>query len=268
MLEKVALNLMTGGLGYAFVTHFAALQDYTVLGLARNKEATNAKLQKDCIGNVTILEADITDSEALQKAADETSKITGGTLDLLINNAAFISTTSAFKTLLDLSPSELEEEMSASFRANVVGVAHTVNAFLPLIRKGNLKKIVTISTGMADDDLVNRFSVSIAGPYAISKAATNTLVAKYNATLGKEGILCMAISPGVVDTSEGGMALSEAEMKGVQAMFAQFADYAPHFKGPITPEQSVAMVTDVIDKATVETMGGQFVSHFGNKQWL
>jgi len=25
---------------------------------------------------------------------------------------------------------------------------------------------------------------------------------------------------------------------------------------------------DVINKATVETSGGAFVSHFGNKQWL
>lgn len=56
----------------------------------------------------------------------------------------------------------------------------------------------------ADNDLINRFSIPIAAPYSISKAAVNTLVSKYNATFGKsEGILFMAISPGLVDTSEG-----------------------------------------------------------------
>ena len=235
----------------------------------RNKEATEAKLAKDGIKNVTIIKADIADYKALQVAADETAKVTGGKLDLLINNAALISLVSQFKTLTALPPTELEEDMKAMFQVNVVGVAHTVNAFLPLIRKGEWKKVVTISSGVADDDLTNRFSLSVAGPYSISKAAVNTLVAKYNAALGKtDGIVFMAISPGYVDTSEGEKTLSEEDMKGAQNMGGAFAEYAPGFKGAITPEQSVKMVTDVIQHATVETMGGQFVSHYGNKRWL
>jgi hypothetical protein len=47
-----------------------------------------------------------------------------------------------------------------------------------------------------------------------------------------------------------------------------FATYAPHFTGAIQPEDSVKMQLDVLEKATVETSGGAFVSHFGNKQWL
>ena len=49
-----------------------------------------------------MLEADLTNKEALKKAAEETSKLTGGKLDYLINNAAFVSLISAFKTLGDL----------------------------------------------------------------------------------------------------------------------------------------------------------------------
>jgi NAD(P)-dependent dehydrogenase (short-subunit alcohol dehydrogenase family) len=52
-------------------------------------------------------------------------------------------------------------------------------------------------------DLVNQFSVSMATPYSVSKAALNMLVAKYSAAYAKHGILFMAISPGLVDTSEG-----------------------------------------------------------------
>lgn len=49
----------------------------------------------------------------------------------------------------------------------------------------------------------------------------------------------------------------------------KFIAYAPHFKGPITPEESVRMMMDVIEKASVENGdGGAFVSHFGNKQWI
>ena len=52
-------------------------------------------------------------------------------------------------------------------------------------------------------------------------------------------------------------------------MMARFAGYAPHFKGPFTPTESVEHVLSVIDKASVEKGdGGAFLSHFGNKQWL
>lgn len=175
-----------------------------MIGIARNTRATEARLKEDGITNVTLLAADITDSKAVSIAAEETAKITNGKIDLLINNAALVSHVSRWKTLVDFEPQELEDDLVSSFRANVVGPAFTINAFLPLIRKGEGKKVVTISTGMADADLINDFSIPIASPYSISKAAVNTLVAKYNATFGKsEGILFMAISPGLVDTSEG-----------------------------------------------------------------
>jgi NAD(P)-dependent dehydrogenase (short-subunit alcohol dehydrogenase family) len=263
--------LITGasrGLGYAFVRHLAAIPGNTVIGMARNKDATLARLEKDGITNVSVVQADITDREALATAYDKVSKITAGSLDVLINNAAVVNERSAYLTLPNDEPAALEEDLMTSFRANVVGVANTINIFLPLLRAGKEKKIITISSGMADIDLINRFSVPIAAPYSISKAATNALVAKYNAALGKsEGLLFMALSPGLVDTSEG-KAMSEQAIQGAQAMGAMFQEYAPDFKGPISPEQSVEMCLKVIEGATVERFGGAFVSHYGNQQWL
>ena len=52
-------------------------------------------------------------------------------------------------------------------------------------------------------------------------------------------------------------------------MLAKFAAYAPHFKGPISAEESVKAVMGVVEKASVEGGdGGDFISHLGNKQWL
>ena len=49
----------------------------------------------------------------------------------------------------------------------------------------------------------------------------------------------------------------------------KLASYAPHFKGPITTEESVKAVRSVWEKASIEDgFGGAFVSHFGNKQWV
>jgi NAD(P)-dependent dehydrogenase (short-subunit alcohol dehydrogenase family) len=192
------------GLGYAFVKHLASIEGNTVFGIARDKKATEERLQKDGVKGVHVFAADITDVKALEAAAEGVAKFTGGGLDVLINNAGLVSRRSAWTRVIDDKPQDLENDLLSSFKANVVGVAHTINAFLPLIRKGNERKVLVLSTGMADLDFVNQFSIAIAAPYAISKAATNALVAKYNAALGKsEGILFLAISPGYVDTSEG-----------------------------------------------------------------
>ena len=97
-------------------------------------------------------------------------------------------------------PSVLEKDLQDSFNVNVVGVVKTINTFIPLIKRSSIKKVITISTGMADQDLVNKFEVDNGAPYAISKSATNMAVAKYNALYKKDGILFLAISPGLVNT--------------------------------------------------------------------
>lgn len=267
--------LITGasrGLGYAFLQNLASNPENTVIGLVRNKQATQTRLSKDNITNATIIQADITDRASLRAAFAEVSTLTKNSLDHLINNAALVSSRTAFRSLVqettEADLEALEEDFASSFRANVIGLANTINTFLPLIRASPTKKIIVISTGMADLDLINEFSVPIAAPYSVSKAAANALVAKYNAALGKsEGILVLALSPGLVDTSEE-KAMSEEEVRGAQAMGGLFKEYAPDFKGPISPEESVRLCLGVIEEAKVETHGGGFVSHLGNRQWL
>jgi NAD(P)-dependent dehydrogenase (short-subunit alcohol dehydrogenase family) len=91
--------------------------------------------------------------------------------------------------------------LSAQFHINVVGVVHTINAFLPLLREGAAKKVVTLSSGMGDTDLVLTSGIPNQAPYAISKAAVNMVVAKYAAEYKAEGFVFLAISPGLVDTA-------------------------------------------------------------------
>ena len=94
----------------------------------------------------------------------------------------------------------IEKDMIVSFRANTLGLLHSIQAFLPLIRKGSVKKAVNISTGMASLDIISGIDVEVAGPYSASKAAANVVVAKYSAAHKSEGILFLSISPGYVAT--------------------------------------------------------------------
>jgi NAD(P)-dependent dehydrogenase (short-subunit alcohol dehydrogenase family) len=138
----------------------------------------------------------------IQKAADATATITSGTLDYLIANAGYIPKRSSLDpfSVLSQEPHHLTEELLDTFKTNVVGNVHLFNIFLPLVLKGNVKKVVTISSGMADLDLVVKHGVEEAGPYSISKAAMNMVAAKFQAEYEKHGVLFLSISPGLVDT--------------------------------------------------------------------
>jgi hypothetical protein len=50
-------------------------------------------------------------------------------------------------------------------------------------------------------------------------------------------------------------------------MVVAFKKFDLSFEGPLTPEQSVKMQLEVINKVTVKDSGA-FISHHGNKQWL
>jgi NAD(P)-dependent dehydrogenase (short-subunit alcohol dehydrogenase family) len=167
-------------------------------------DKVQAKLDTDSISHVHIFAADMVDSASLEKAALQVSELTHS-VDYLIVNGAYLTSKSA-----QLHPSqftgrstELREEMIESLDVNVVGVIYSVNAFLPLVRKGTAKKITVISTGMADADMVVQHDIPGSLIYASMKAATNMVVAKYAVELREEGIVVLALSPGLVNTQEG-----------------------------------------------------------------
>lgn len=90
--------------------------------------------------------------------------------------------------------------MHESFDINVIGNIHLLNAFTPLIKKGELKKVIVLSSAMGDAEFVADVGVKAQTPYAASKAALNMVVAKYHVQYAEEGILFMALSPGLVET--------------------------------------------------------------------
>lgn len=90
--------------------------------------------------------------------------------------------------------------MLANFKTNTIAQIHLFNLFTPLILRGTAKKVIAISSGHADVDLVTKFNVATAGVYTISKAALNMAVAKFSAEYSADGVLFLSLSPGMVDT--------------------------------------------------------------------
>lgn len=146
----------------------------------------------------------MSDYKSLNAAAAETAKITGGSLDYLIVNGVYQNQEENFLSGTEFIGKEdlLLEALTESTKVNVAGTIFSVNAFLPLIRKGTTKKITVISTGLADLDAAQRSNLPCSIAYSSSKAAVNIVVARYAAELKSEGVIFLALSPGFVNTRD------------------------------------------------------------------
>ncbi|KAF4541558.1 uncharacterized protein LTHEOB_8553 [Lasiodiplodia theobromae] len=267
--------LVTGagrGLGYGFIQCLASNPDNTVLGLVRNKTATQDRLAADGITNVHLIEADITDEPALKRAAEEAKAILSHHgLDVLINNAAYVSETTALKSFQDFEH-DLEsviQDTQKSFEINFFGVLKTVFAFLPLVQQSTLKKIVVISSGMSDVDFVNTTKIDNAAPYAASKAATNIMFAKLAAAYEEQGILFMSLCPGLVDTTEGRtVTLPSEDLERQRMIGAKMEKYAPGFTAA-DPLSAAERCLTAIERSTLDDgYSGSFQSHNGTRKWM
>ncbi len=199
-------------------------------------------------------------------------------------------------------PQGLEEDLHKLIDTNVIGNIHLYNLFMPLVLKGKVKKVICITSGLGDLDITNNLELDTASLYSISKAAMNMVTAKFNAQYKKDGVLFLGISPGMVDVGridpaqrmnnppflpsfplslasflkvksvqvdQFSCTVTPHQLAALQNMLGKFTEYAPHFKGPITPEVSIRAVTNVWENASIEKGdGGAFLSHLGNKQWL
>ncbi|THV04321.1 NAD(P)-binding protein [Dendrothele bispora CBS 962.96] len=254
------------GIGLQFVAELLA-RGNVVIALARNPENSEGLQSLKDNKTLHIIKADITDLVALKNAAEETAKATGGSLDVLINNGVYQNKAHLYNTLVDFpSTEELISDLTNSFQTNVLGPILTTNAFLPLLRKGTLKKVITLNTGLADVDLTSKCEYPKITSYSISKAALEMVNVKYALALKDEGFSFLNISPGFVNTAQ--TAPSEEEMKEIMVMLGAFKKAYPDWTPvPVSPAESVCTMLGIIDNLTVE-QSGKFVSHKNNREWL
>ena len=93
--------------------------------------------------------------------------------------------------------------LNVQLKVNLLHQMFVVNAFLPLIRKGHLKKVIYISSGMGDINVIRVCELPSLLGYAVGKASGNIMMAKYAAELKSEGIKTLSLSPGWVETDTG-----------------------------------------------------------------
>ena len=185
-----------GGLGRDIALGLAE-KHYRVFGTAMSPQEI-ADVQQASGGAVSLARCDITDDDAVKRWARDVMSQTGGSLDLLINNAGI------------LTPGPLEvlslQAIRREFDVNVFGALSVINAFLPALRQAR-GRIVQIGTWTAS------MPMPFNGPSGASKAAVEVLATVYRAELKQFGIDVVVVVPGNMKT--GGPAKTAAALKKV-----------------------------------------------------
>ncbi|KAJ5171661.1 hypothetical protein N7492_004254 [Penicillium capsulatum] len=200
----MASFLITGssrGLGLALVSRLAALSPTevgTIFATARQDNSPQLdELVKASAGRVERVTLDVTSPDSIQQASREVERrLQGRGLDYLINNAG----------VMDWSPANLEsmDNLDEVFHINVTSVHLVTRAFLPLLRQGEKKMTVNVSTTLGSIGWSHIFKEMPSPAYKVSKAALSMLTVQYDHQYAKEGLSFLAISPGWLRTDLGG----------------------------------------------------------------
>ena len=184
--------LVTGcdhGVGLALAEQLAGRGYAVAAGRIDGNETKIDALAKDHPGQIAVLPLDISSDESVRRAV---SGFPFPGLDLLINNAGILGR-------MESGPDEPLDFalMQRVMNVNALGTLRVTTAFLPLLRKGEGKTVVNISSeagSIQDCERTGWFG------YCMSKTANNMQGALIHNTLRREGGRVFQIHPGHVAT--------------------------------------------------------------------
>ncbi|KAK0629350.1 hypothetical protein B0T17DRAFT_488736 [Bombardia bombarda] len=186
MAPKTKTALVTGcsegGLGWAIAIALQA-QGYHVFATLRNMSKAGTQLSS--LANVEILPLDVTVPESVKTCAAEVAKRTGGSLDVLVNNAG----ADFVMPLLDVDVAEAK----ALYDLNVWSILSMSQAFAPqLIKAGGLVcNIISV---------VAVLNLAYSGIYTSSKAAASRISETLRIEMAPLGVKVQTQMVGAVHT--------------------------------------------------------------------
>ncbi|EIE23423.1 NAD(P)-binding protein [Coccomyxa subellipsoidea C-169] len=197
---------------------------------------------------LTLVTLDVSDSASIKAAAASIARAHPSGIDVLINNAGIFGTPCQ-------SSEQDEEEFKDILMINTVAPFQVIKALLPLIKKGNKKQIVSISSTMGSIGIQAESIHGGAEPgsmarkavaYRASKAALNAVTVSLAVDLEAEGVTVVSMCPGWVATD---MGTTASVSVGIE-------------RPPLDTPTSVAAQLKVIDGLKLEKTG-TFFSHEG-----
>lgn len=185
-MPSVLITGSSRGIGLELARRYAAL-GWRVYATCRTPSAAQALNELASLhAHLTVHALDVTDARSIEALA---ASLLGQPVDLLINNAG-IGGSAVTLGAIDL------VRWRSVLETNVLGPTKIVDAFVPHLLAGALRKVVNISSTLGS------IARSSGGNYAYrsSKAALNMVMRSMALDLAPQGIIVVLMSPGIVDT--------------------------------------------------------------------
>ena len=179
MSQSVLITGCSSGIGLCLAEGLAA-QGWRVFATTRKPGDVEMLKGK----GLESLQLDLDDSASIQHAVEEILHRTGGTLDALINNAAY-GQAGAVEDLR-------REVLRAQFETNLFGTVELTNRVIPVMRAQRHGRIVQISS------LLGLVALPYRGAYTASKFALEGLTDTLRLELTNTGIHVSLIEPGPI----------------------------------------------------------------------
>ncbi|KAF2847820.1 short-chain dehydrogenase-like protein [Plenodomus tracheiphilus IPT5] len=220
----MATYLITGtsrGLGLAVTKKLLlrpASEVSKIIAAARSESDALKSVISESGGRVEFVPIEVTDEEQVKKAASLTADILGDKgLDVLVNNAG----------IMPFTPEGVSKmtDLKHVFDVDVVAVHTVTSAFIPLLEKGQLKKVINISTAMGSIALSPTFKFTPVPAYKVAKAALNMLTVQWHLAKYDEGFSFISLQPGWVKTDLGGQ-IADLEVDEASSAIAERLFYA------------------------------------------
>jgi NAD(P)-dependent dehydrogenase (short-subunit alcohol dehydrogenase family) len=189
--------LITGanfGLGLSLTKTYLK-SNFLVFAGYDEKNDNLTKLKEDNEKNLYLIQMNVTSLDMIKKAISSIKARTKF-IDILINNAGiYIENNNDKLEDLDF------EGFHYTMDVNAFGPLKVTQALLPLLKKGNTKMIINISSEAGSIDNCHRDREFI---YCMSKAALNMESKILQNYLGQKGFKILAVHPGWLKTRMGG----------------------------------------------------------------
>jgi NAD(P)-dependent dehydrogenase (short-subunit alcohol dehydrogenase family) len=196
MSETVLITGANRGLGLSLAAQFLE-EGFRVFAGTRSQARALDALVERFPQAACVLTLDVTDMASVRRSARWVLEQAGG-LDILINNAAIFPAEGTLALeQLDLEDGHLERTLDV----NALGPLRVMQQFLPLLRQGQRKLIINVSSeagSIADSCRKSQFA------YCMSKSALNMQSKLLQNALGPEGFHVLAVHPGWMQTDMGG----------------------------------------------------------------
>jgi NAD(P)-dependent dehydrogenase (short-subunit alcohol dehydrogenase family) len=189
MAKTILITGCNRGIGLSLTQKLLKDTDNIVIGTTRSDTKTVLDLKEAHHDRLYIIQMDVAIEKSAKDAFTEISNICTG-LDVIINNAGYAPDKTKKAENVPRS------DMMDAFEINALGPLLVIQQSLPLLRKGEMKKIINISSLLGSHEMNPGRQVA----YSTAKCALGMITNVFAKELANEGFTVIAVHPGTVAT--------------------------------------------------------------------